>query len=416
MDCRSRWTAVRRLSAISLQFRSLVLLPLVRQGRHTRLPPRVERVQLLQPCTPRSRLARQRFQPLRQQRASLSYTLVSHLPSKASGRRRKRSASSPRTCRRSTNLARTSILVAPLIEPLLAFSASASCAEYDLVEMTFISSQSNPERWCSRRPTPPWIVDGMRWWRLWSVGRSVFAIILLAGVSLMVAGYGQYGAWLVAVTSSLVILSWTGLFRTRYQRSVVQALQPIEHSRIRRLEERLELSAELRRLDRLTAPAVLRSVHEEVSQVMREVSDWRWRLMARDMLRYLTSSISRRKRLNSWRKFDTEPYRSDKQVVEYLTALKSAVLDFEAKQRVLTEQNKKDTETVIANLRGIMPPKSRAVAHYALIDDLVSISILVTRQRVYIQNYDETNMTRAACELVEVSAKMRSAIRKLRHW
>jgi hypothetical protein len=240
-------------------------------------------------------------------------------------------------------------------------------------------------------------------------------MMLLAGASLTVAGY-EYGAWLVAITCSLVVLSWTGLFRTHYQRRVVGALHLIGRSRMSLLEEGLELDLELHRVEKLTVPEVLRSTHDEVSQSMREMSRPRWRLGPSDLLQHWTSSISRLERYNSWRKFDTQTYRGDKQVTEYLKALKDVVCDFDAKQRLLAKQRQKDVEAAIANLRDIIPPKSRAVAHESLIDTLETMNMLVSRQQTYIRNHDEASTIRGAHEVVDVSAKMYSAVRELRRW
>jgi hypothetical protein len=54
---------------------------------------------------------------------------------------------------------------------------------------------------------------------------------------------------------------------------------------------------------------------------------------------------------DSWRKFDTQAYKSDQQVTEYLAALRKAVHDFDVKRRLLAEQHKKDMETTIGKLR-----------------------------------------------------------------
>ncbi len=268
----------------------------------------------------------------------------------------------------------------------------------------------------SRMVSLPWISNSVYWWRLWSVGRCIFAVMMLTGALLILVGNELYGTWLLAVTGGLVVVSWTGLFRTSYQRSVAYALSPIARSHFNKIEGALDLSAELRLIEHLVPPTDLRVTHDGIVQAMREMVDGRWRLTRRDFLRHVETTMVRRERLYGWRDLGEFVDSDDDRVQGYVTTARKILDEFEAKQRIIWRRYDEERDLAITRMRQISPPKSRESTHNLLIDTLVSISDLAKQQRICIHDNDDVGMARVARGLADSEADMRLVVRKIRRW
>jgi hypothetical protein len=224
-----------------------------------------------------------------------------------------------------------------------------------------------------------------------------------------------YGAGITSIAGVLLTLQLCGALETKYQTKVRNSLRPLSSRRQHSRENELNLKADLRRVESLSPPQELLLIHGTVVGTMKEVIAAREKWLPREnTVSYSREAIARSSRLKVWRQLEREVSTEDISARNYVTELKAALLAFGSKQDMMAKQHVTDINSVIMDLKRIIPPRRREQAHGLLIKSLDRLCELIEQRRACIRDGDQACLERTAQELLHNEEHIKAAIKKIR--
>jgi hypothetical protein len=245
---------------------------------------------------------------------------------------------------------------------------------------------------------------------------GIVGVVCVTTLSLILGGYGEYGALLIAVSAGLFVLAKTGAFRTRYQRMVTDLLRPIDRTSVRAKESDRDLDVEVRRLCAVKPPPVARTTHDDVVRAMQSLAEGRSTLsISVDMVSDWNGALQELERVSSGLSSNvTDP--GDPNLTKYVVNVDQIITAFKTKQNEIATQNYENMRMAIGKLRSAVPPSRHALAHNELIEGLERMNNLSREQHRHQYDGDWEGVVRTAQELKKSRDVTRGAIRQIMRW
>lgn len=247
------------------------------------------------------------------------------------------------------------------------------------------------------------------------LGIGVIVAVGVVTLSLIVGGYGEYGALLIAVSAGVFVLTRSGTFRTKYQKGVANVLKPIDRANVRQAEASGDLDAELETLGTIEPPVEARAVHDAVIATMRSLIDRRRELtICADVVSFWCDALRGLESLSLEASGNTGG--EDEHLAGYVAEVNEVIAAFRVKQDEIAALHYEKMANAIGALQGLTPPKSRALAHRELVEGLIRLNDLSMEQHRCIYDGDLANTEIITGELKGTREVIHNAIRQVMWW
>ncbi len=245
---------------------------------------------------------------------------------------------------------------------------------------------------------------------------GIVGAVCVATIWLILSGYGEYGALLIAVSAGLFVLAKTGVFRTRYQRMVTDLLRPVDRASVRAKESGRDPDIEVQRLCAVRPPPVARKTHDDVVRAMQSLAEGRRTFsISGDMVSDWNGVLQGLELLSSGVSGDGAGS-DDADLTKYIVEVDQIITAFRTKQDEIATQHYENMSMAIEKLRSVVPPSRRALVHSELIEGLERMNNLSREQHRDQYDGDWEGFARAAQELKKVRGVTRDAIRQIMRW
>lgn len=253
----------------------------------------------------------------------------------------------------------------------------------------------------------------VRQWREVGLCDRILSACFLSGVIIGLAVSSLPGAIMVAVSFGLLVLLRTGLLMTRSQRKMREALEPLQSLRLEEQQRENNIVTFASQLNATQPPSNMREGHLALIRTLEELIE------ARDLhregyaiSRYVAAVVALRSETASWSRLIEDVERQGGERGSYVRKIGDAIHRYYARDEEIATNRHLTFNLVVTRLEEIAPVGKGDVVRRNLVNAIVGMDELATRQRLYLGKADEKRAVKTAADLVASRLAVEKAIRR----
>jgi hypothetical protein len=253
----------------------------------------------------------------------------------------------------------------------------------------------------------------VRQWREVGLCDRILSACFLSGVIIGLAVSSLAGSIMVAVSFGLLVLLRTGLLMTRRQRKMRNALEPLQSLRLEEQQRENNIVTFASQLNATQPPSNMWEGHLALMRTVEELIEARG-LHREDhaINRYVAAVVALRSETASWSRLVEDVERQGGERASYVHKIRDAIHRYYARDEEIAANRHSTFNLVVARLEEIAPVGKGDVVRHNLVNAIVGMDELATRQRLYLGKTDEAGAVKTAGDLVASRVAVEKAIRR----
>ncbi len=253
----------------------------------------------------------------------------------------------------------------------------------------------------------------VRQWREVGLCDRILSACFFGGVIIGLAVSSLAGSLMVAVSFGLLVLLRTGLLMTRRQRKMRDALEPLQSLRLEEQQRENNIVMFASHLNATQPPSDMREGHLALMRTVEELIEARG-LHHKDhaISRYVAAVVALRAETASWSRLVEDVERQGGERGSYVRKISDAIHRYYARDEEIAANRHLTFDLVVARLEEIEPVGRGDVVRHNLVNTIVGMDELATRQRLYLDKADEAGAVNIARDLVASKVAVEKAIRR----